>query len=296
LKNKQLEKIKLKTFGRIVLIILWICLIFLTTKGIISILNPNKLSKEDIKIETSKNTASKIIEDNAVSFAENFTKEYLSYYGDEDEYKKRISLFTSNNLDFENTTPFNVTYVNAINHYWSGKNTILVDCVIRGSVYNPEGKDKTVVKIPDEKVYYLRIAVSVFDGNFLISDYPTFISSPSKIQLETTNNIDGTELDDENKKNNIKNVITSFLTAYNRGQNTEMKYFAENLQIKESGKPFDFESLKDIQINWNEKDEFYVKTSYYVSKDGSRFTQNMEFKLKMKTDKYIITKYNTKIY
>jgi hypothetical protein len=67
------------------------------------------------------------------------------------------------------------------------------------------------------------------------------------------------------------------------------------VNIIERAKSFEFYDLKDFLVYLEDENIFYVKASYYVGKDEDKFLQNMEFKLKLKDNKFIILEYNTKI-
>jgi len=303
-KNK-IEKFKKKNLNKVGAFLLWICLIFLVIKGVSSIINPNRFDKEDLKIELANEKTQTQIEKNAISFAENFAKDYMTFNGSKDDYQSRLANYIDD-LQIENNNLFNVDYVNSINYKLTTGNTILVDCVIKGDSLTPnttstESPDKITISNTSQnftKVFYIRIPVKIIDSkNFIICDYPTFISGPNKIDLKETEQLKGTELDDDNKKSQIKKILNSFLKAYYEGANTEIGYFVENYNSIERKKPFEFKELQDLKINWDEKNIFYIKAAYVVTNENVAFTQNMEFKVKLNpNNKFIILDYNTKIY
>jgi hypothetical protein len=294
LKNKKIEKLKIKFFGKTALIILWSSLFFLVFKGIWSIVNPINIDVESIKKEYEDKTLENQIIDNAISFAENFSKEYMSYYGDSDEYSKRIKYFTKDELNLENTKLFEVTYVNSFNYSELENNLIIVDCLVSGEEFSNDEKKENSEKIGSEEKYYIRSAVKIKNEKFVICAYPVFISSPASVEIDDEI-LKGEELDDESKESEIKKVIVSFLKAYYEGENTEIQYFMDNLKSNEKSKAFKFSSIDNLNINWNKEDLYYVKTSYYATDGDNKFLQSMEFELKLKDKKFVITKYDVKL-
>ncbi|MEN8906291.1 MAG: conjugal transfer protein [Clostridiales bacterium] len=294
MKNNKLEKIRLKTFGNIALVILWTCLIFIFIKGTISIAKPVEVNIKDIDSE-QKESSKKLIESRAIAFAENFTREYMTYLGDDEDYIKRLKEFVSNDLTMENSRLFSTSYVNSTKTNWIDEETILVDCTVIGFYQNKEN----IIQNPDilktEEIYHIRTAVNIIDNKFLITEYPTLISSPKKATLDNkTQNEDLEEIDKKDREQ-IEKVVKSFLIAYYEGKNTEIDYFVDDLKINEKPKSFKFKELKDLSIYMDNEITFHAKTSYYVGKNEDKLLQNMEFRLKVKDNKFIILKYDTKI-
>jgi formylmethanofuran dehydrogenase subunit E len=287
LQNKKVEKLKLKIFRKSVLILLWSCLIFIFVKGIISIINPLDIDYEILNQKSEEENLNINLNKNAISFTENFVKEYMNYSGDIDEYKKRLKPFIVENLEIENSKIFNVSYVNSISSDEIEDNLISVDCLVCGNSLLEDNK-----KTSEEK-YYLRSTVKIVNNNFVITDYPIFISSPKSIEVDDES-LKGEDLDDENQKEQIQKVIESFLKAYYEGENTEIKYFVENFKLSEKEKPFKFSDIKDFSVT-KDKDTFYVRTSYHVTDTENNFLQSMEFKLILNNKKYVITDYNNNL-
>jgi hypothetical protein len=287
LRNDNLKKIKSKTFGNIALLILWAGLIFILIKGTVSIAKPVEIDTYDIENQTQKENSKKLLELRATAFAENFIRDYMTYLGDEEDYAKRLKEFISDDMVIENPRIFNTSYVNSTKIKWIDEEVILVDCIVKGS-----GKENSDT-LNTEETYYMRAAVNIIDDKFLISDYPTLISTAKKATKDDKEPKE--EIEDKNERKQIEKVVKSFLTAYYEGKNTEIEYFVDGISTNESSKSFKFKELKDFSIYMDSENIFHAKASYYVGKDDDKLLQNMEFRPKIKDDKFVILKYDTKI-
>ena len=133
-KRKDEEDIKTGLIRNIAKVVLWVGLLFVIYKGVISIVRADNVNALEDKAfdryleQIEKNT----IERKAISFAENFAIEYMTFYGDNDDYEKRLNKFSD--LEF-NKNP-NIFMEAVVSNWEESKwikedELILVDCFVK---------------------------------------------------------------------------------------------------------------------------------------------------------------------
>lgn len=150
----------------------------------------------------------------------------------------------------------------------------------------------------EREVYYIRVSIYIQDGKFSINKYPIFISNPNR-KNRVEEEIKGVEVQDEGEKKQIEKLLKSFLTAYYNGENTEISYFLENddFMTNEEVKEFKFSEIDNIDLNWDEKSNYFVNLIYTVTQDnGFEIKQQMQFEIIKNDDKFKILKYDSSVF
>ncbi|MFV0518269.1 MAG: hypothetical protein ACK5MV_12810, partial [Aminipila sp.] len=105
--DEKVKEVKTDTFMKVGRIILWLVILFLLFKGVVSVLAPSS----DIKIEqmiTDYRADAELRERmqvQAAAFAEDFAYEYYTFSGKyNSDYEQRVRRYTAKNLDIKSPT------------------------------------------------------------------------------------------------------------------------------------------------------------------------------------------------
>ena len=132
--SKKMEKIKINKFKRVFQIFLWVLVLFIITRGVFSFMrkDESKAIKASIKEMANSQDKKRLVELNAVSFAESFTKAFVEYDGDETAYKNNISKYVSSDFKVGSSAAnAEVMEIIPAKSEWLGDKKILIDCIVK---------------------------------------------------------------------------------------------------------------------------------------------------------------------
>jgi hypothetical protein len=325
-RDKKNEVIKITKMNKgykrkLIIILVWIFIGFLIIRGVGTIIKGNKINLKPFKNEITKNIDKKTVESEATAFAENFTNEYFSYNGDDDEYYSRLAKYT--NLDFSATKleKMDVVYVNIIKSNWQTDKLLIVDLKVKISEI-PDGdfidkyidnnqtstnqknnsKSTSMPQLTNTDNYslyetlYFRVPIST-DKGFVVCNYPTFIGTPSINKDENENKLPGNLLKDENTIKEIEKLVDAFLNGYYKGDSTELSYYMKDKESKINcinSSKYEIGSIDKIIIN-EYKEKYYVKTSYQIKYKENLIENGMEFRIVKINEKLFVEEFNSAI-
>jgi len=316
-KSIKITKLSKQYKNKIITVILWICLGFLILRGAGTIVRGNSINLKPFKDKITQNIDKKTTKENkGVAFAENFATEYFNYTGDDKDYYERLSKYSTLDFSRSKLNNMDVNYVNRVDTKWQGDNNLIVDLKVKVTEIKiksflakfitptvpgttPSNSPEPTVE-PDENkqltdILYVRIPVSVENNNYKIIGYPTFINNPGIKNDESQRKLPGESLKENKEKDEIENLVKSFINGYYNGNKTELSYFLKN---KNPTNYLNGEyKVKDIsKIDITKKDEtYYVVATYQVSYNESLFDNGMEFKIIKEQDKLFVEEYNSVI-
>lgn len=232
--KKQSEKeyvIKKTTHMKITRCVLWFMLGFIFLRGVISCLHVDKTAEingliQDFKSEfySTKDTSNEIL-----SFAQNFTYEYLTYDVDgKESFINRISPYASKKVvGIENIYDFKskceVIYAAAyktekISEY---QVDVFVRATIKYTIYDVQEDNSTNI-VNRLKEVVVRVPVSVGKKGYAIEDLPVFVNDTMFDESNCTSTCPGSEIDSEQYEETVKN----FLKAYCGADQSVLDYFS----------------------------------------------------------------------
>jgi hypothetical protein len=310
--NPKKEKVIL-IIGKI---ILWTIIIIIASKGVSSILkgNANLIIRDNIRKSVQKDFKKESVEKEAVAFAKNFLVEYMTYGGDEKDYSKRLSKFSS--LKFENELQVSdVIYVNNTMSKWINDKLILVDCKIKVTSLEdnhlavfvpnnggtPTPQPTSTINLTENmqtktSIIYMRVPVSC-GTSFSVNSYPLVVEGTSNVNTEKESKIPGTLLDKDSEASEVEKTIKSFLDSYYKGSDDIDFFLAKSAHndINKLDGSFKIKSFEQITIN-KYKDKYYTRVNYTITGKNITLKQNFDFICISNDGKYLIEKFNLKLF
>lgn len=293
-------------------VILWIMLGFVFLKGVIVSLQPTATTEARILINNFKSEFAEYKDDNEeiLSFAENFAKEYLTYAEKgENDYKNRLQPYVGQNVlniseinDFKGNAA--ATYVNAYRKEEYGNNQydvyVLAEVEYQKQTLNP-GQENTFITEFSHGQAILKVPVLSRDDKYVVEDIPMFVSDSLRLESYGGAEYYGTNVP-EVTTNAIRESLTSFLTAYyTQDQNVIEYYLSKNAdKSKFSGLKgrFILEKIEELKCYKEEGQKHYtciVKFKVKDSINGALIYQELNVKVINEEDKYYVQDINTKI-
>ena len=223
-KGAVLKKNTLLKIGRI---ILWIILLFVFFKGLISIFRPDTLSEaqELINDFNGQLEENKKLNQEISAFAQNYAREYLTYEaGEEDEYKKRLSVYMANSGSLEGMEIYRgaarAEYVQAyrMEQYAADKWDVYVlaevEYVISSGQDEQTSRQETCLKVP----------VLAREGKMIVESLPMFLNDSMLLEDYSAAEYTGTPADDQTA-GAVATAVTNFLEAYYGQNETAIEYY-----------------------------------------------------------------------
>jgi hypothetical protein len=297
---------------------LWVLILFFAVRGGFSFArkDESKAIKASIKDMASSQDKKRAVELNAVSFAEGFTRAFVEYDGDEAEHRNNLNKYISSDTRLVSSTAKTVILkVTPVKSEWLGDKKILVDCVARvmcvektdvvsptpiQSVSTKPGKSKapksksTPAADTGTKVneICLRVPVSIKSDGFVIENMPTFVAITSKSGQQSEVEEGGERIEDDG----IRDITKSFITAYCRGDKTEISYYMlpESKKIEGLGNNFTFGEINTFELR-KKDNKYFINVTYLVDSPVGSYLQGMQIIMVNKDKRYLVESLNTVI-
>lgn len=227
---------------------LWIMLIFFFVKGIWGTLKPDDSAEVTKVIRDFETSFAQYKGENEemMSFAQNFAKEYLTYQvKGENDYKNRIRPYVSTKVyntneitDFKSDAK--AIYVQAYKKEQYSVNQwdvyVLAEVVYSvpteipnsntntGSVSGNSQKEQTTeIKTIAEQTT-LKVPIYVNDGNYVVEDMPVFVTDSILLSQYEMIDYAGTTVSDV-ELSNIKSSLNNFFKAYYEENQSVIEYY-----------------------------------------------------------------------
>lgn len=229
--------LKKNTGMRVLRIILWMMLVFIFIKGVISIFQKEDgIDEVNAIISNFRQEFASVKDENEelLSFAQNFCREYLTYrIGEKEDYAERIREYVSgtvyNNgslVDFKANAL--CTYINAYRkeEYAPGQYDVYVYAVVEyeKQILNEDGQTYTTDITQAETTMIVPVYVS--DGSYIVEDIPFFVEdSVAADSYAEQNYSGGTAVTDAAKAEAVKTSVSNFLTSYYMAEQSVIDYY-----------------------------------------------------------------------
>lgn len=215
------------TFLKISRIALWGMLIFFFVKGIFYTFRPDTVTEAENLIQNfNADLEYKKKMNNEVSaFAQNFSREYLTYTaGEEDEYKTRLQQYMAGAGKLDSMEIYRgssqAIYVQAYrmeqfaDHQWDVFVLAEVEYQIFSGQEMQTERKQTCMKVP----------VLAQENGMIVEALPMFIHDDVLLKDYKASEYSGTALDDKTVSE-IKTAVTNFLKAYYEQDETVINYY-----------------------------------------------------------------------
>lgn len=297
-------------------IVLWTMLVFVFFKGIVSIFQKEDgIDEVNAIINNFRQEFSSVKDENEelLSFAQNFGREYLTYrVGEKDDYIDRIREYASSTVynnsslvDFKASAV--CTYINAYRkeEYAAGQYDVYVYAIVEyeKQILNEDGQNYTAEVTQAETTMIVPVYASA--GRYMVEDIPLFVADSVADDSYTAQSgySGGATLTDATKVEAVQTSIINFLTAYYTAEQSVIDYYLASTADRSSfvglNGRYSFEYLDSIKCYQN-ADGSILAVACFVIKDTVNEAQlYQEFNVLLKEDqasgRYYILDMNTKI-
>lgn len=303
--------LKKNTTMKFLRVIFWGILIFLLIKGIVVSFRPDNSVEVREMIKNFKEEYG-ILKDESegiYSFTKNFVKEYLTYSNDfEEEYKERIKPYVVREiynmpdiLDFKGNTE--VLYVEAYRKedYTENRSDVYVLADIRYSIQKISEDGEDYDTIIEEGRSILKVPVYKKNNKFIVEDLPLFVQDDVQLDEEnyTTEDVYMREMQDDQEKEVIKEMLNNFFTAYYKDEQGIIDYYISPDAEKENfiglNGRYLFKEIKDIQILEGEGSKTcIIKVNIVDGINGATIQQRFCLNIIKDKDHYYVKDITTK--
>jgi len=309
-KEEPAYRVRKNTGAKVLRAVFWFMLIFIFIRGVTSVLAPNQHEETEQMIADFKAEYSTFSNQNAeaMAFAQNFAKEYLTYKEKgEQEYKIRIQPYVTTTflnagkwVDFKAAAT--VTYAEAYRVESYSKNQldvyVLVDVEYSNRYLLEDGQTYTT-EITNRQVV-LKVPVYTENELYVVENIPLMVNDSNYIEKYKISDYSGTALSDTTT-NAIETSVTNFLKAYfEQDENVINYYLAENADkdsfIGLDGR-FTFQKIENIRCYREEGSDIIVCLAEFKIKDGENgavMLQKINLSILENGGKYYIESMNTR--
>ncbi len=291
---------------KILRIVLWTMLIFVFFKGVVSIFQRDKSEVVDQMIRDFKASYSQFTNQNeeVMSFAQNFAREYLTYTArGEEDYKSRLKDYVAANFFSDTVSDFSASaeaiYVRAyrMEDYSDNQVDVYVQAEVEytrrilqdGTTYTEEvTRQPVTLKVP---VYYS-------NGRYVVESLPLMVSDSVYLKKYSPERYYGTSLGDA-EATAVKTSVTNFLKAYCEQDESVINYYLDSSADKDAFTGLDgrftFSDISDISCYQGENGIICL-VSFHITDTGNntQLLQKMNLTLRESGGKYYIKTADTR--
>lgn len=300
---------KKNTGMKVMRIVFWVMLVFVFIRGIVTIFKPDKEEAIEAMIADFKANYSDFTNQNeeVMSFAQNFAKEYLTYeVKGEESYKKRLQDYvTTSFLNTGYICDFNseakVTYAQAyrMEDYSDNQKDIyvLVEMTYTSQQLDEAGENYTTISSSNQLV--LRVPVYCNNGLYIVENIPQIVSDSNYLNSYKPEDYYGTSLTDI-QKTAVDTSVENFLRAYYEQDESVINYYLESNADKNTfcglNKRFTFESIDTINSYLSESGNIICLVTYMIkdSENGAKMLQKINLSVQENGGKYYIESMNVR--
>lgn len=310
-KRPQKEKssgyvMRKNTYMKFMRIILWVMLTFIFMRGVVSIFERDKSDVMAQMIRDFKANYSKFTNQNeeVMSFAQNFTREYLTYEArGEADYKERLKKYVSNNFFNEKVSDFSAgaeaVYVQAyrMEDYSSTQKDVYVLAEVEYSK-NVLGEEQSYTNVEERKPVTLKVPVYCENGNYVVEGIPLLVADSVSVERYLPEEYYGTTISDADAAK-VKTSVENFLKAYYEQDESVINYYLDSAADKQSflGLEGRFVFLEISSIKCYQGEEGIICLVNYRLKDVGndvKMLQKIHLTVKESGGKYYICDMNAR--
>lgn len=298
---------KKNTGLRILRVCLWGMLIFVFIRGVVSIFQRNKADVVDGMIRDFKANYSEFTNRNEelMSFAQNFAKEYLSYENrGEEDYKKRLQGYVAEGFwnggqqDFKASAE--AVYVNAYRMEEYSKNQ--ADVYVRAEVeYKKTVKEgESYTEEISRKPVTLKVPVFYSGGRYVVESLPQFVADSLLLEGFRADSYYGDTAVTEEEAAKLKTSVQNFLKAYLEADESVIFYYLDASADKKEFSGLDgrflFKSIEDIKCYRNTDGKIVCLVTYKISdaENNTALLQKVNLTLQSSGGKYFVITMDTR--
>lgn len=215
--------------------ILWTILIYFFVRGIAITFRPDDKAEVTQMITKFRQDFSnyKDQDNEIMSFAQDFVKEYLTYKNKDDEdYKKRIRKYVTDN--FYNTSQImdlngdaKAIYVQAYKkqEYSPNQYDIYVKAEVNYTIQTVSQDENTFKSKNENQEVILKVPVFVKGKSYVVEDIPMFVNDNERYNGYQAIEYSDTELSDDKVKDQIEKSLNNFFKAYYEQNQSVINYY-----------------------------------------------------------------------
>ncbi len=300
--------VKKNTGMKVLRIILWMMLIFIFVRGIVTILKPDKEEEVARLIREFKADYSDFSNQNneIMAFAQNFAREYLTYeVKGEDDYKVRLAPYVSANFlnasvnDFKGTA--SAVYVQAyrVEDYSDAQKDVYVLAEVEYSSRKLDADGQTYVT--ESKKDYITLCVPVYiskEQTYVVENIPLMVSDSISAEY-TVQDYYGSALE-ESKVVAVKTAVENFLKAYYEQDESVLNYYlaaeADRQKFQCLQGRFSFEGIDSLKCYQDESGDIICLVEFKIQDINNevKLLQKINLSIRESGGKYYIESMGTR--
>lgn len=309
-KEKSDEYIMKKNTGMMILrIIFWIILIFIFIRGIITIFRPDKEDTVDQMISEFKANYNTFTNENeeVMSFAQNFAKEYLTYaVKGEEDYKKRIQTYVTaaflnagDICDFSSSAEASYVQAYKMEDYSTDQKDVYVLAKIKYSMQKLAEDGQTYTTEESSNQLVLKVPVYCQNGSYVVENIPQIVSDTNYLNDYKVEDYYGTSLTDI-QNTAVETSVVNFLKAYYEQDESVIDYYlgdnADKSNFTGLAGRFTFMSIDTINSYLMESGDIICLVTYMIkdSENGAKMLQKINLSVQENGGKYYIESMNVR--
>lgn len=310
-KEKEEYVIKKDTKRKTLRFVFWALLIFFFVRGISVSLRPDQTKEVEQKITTFKHEFSNYKDQDSeiLGFAQNFTKEYLTYEtNNQQDYIDRLKVYVSDNflrasdiVDLKGNAK--VIYAEAYRKEKYSESQVDVYVLAEVEYLIPQMSDDGSTY--DDEIKYqevqLKVPVYVDKNSYIVEDIPLYVNDVTKSADYKENSFTGNELTSDVIKDGVEKSLQSFFKAYYEADQNVINYYltkdADITKFQGLHGRMKFDDIEELRCFQKEGDNYIVcitKIKIIDAVNGVKVLQQFNLTLKKDGDKYYVKDMETK--
>lgn len=302
--------LKKNTGMKVARTLFWIMLIFIFTKGVLSIFKTDTQKQAEELIRNFKAEYNDFTSQNAeiMAFAQNFSREYLTYtQRGEDDYKKRLKPYVSSAfmassgmIDFTASAAADYVQAYRIDDYSENQKDVYViaEVCYENRMLNDDGQTYTTRE--SKRTLTLRVPVYVKGGSYVVEEIPLMVADESVYLSDYVIEAYYGTATNEEKTAAIKTSVENFLKAYLEQDESVINYYLSNTCDKADftglqGR-FTFYSIEKISCYTDESGNILCIVEFQIkdAENGVKMLQKINLSMSENGGKFYINDMNVR--
>lgn len=290
---------------KVLRIVLWVILIFVFIRGLVSIVRPDSYHVAIDTIKEFRDDFSKIknSEEELFAFSQNFIYEYTTYeIRKEIDYINRIKNYA--NIAFTKELRFTgkaeCLYARAyrLEKYAENRYNVYVLAKVQYTKKKMDEKNTTFIDdvIVQERVF--KVPIYQEKGKYIVDDFPAYVEDSQKIENFRPISYNGKELTiDESVK--IRESLNNFFHSYYEDEQSIIDYYlssnADKTKFKGLNKQVLYKELQSLKVYKQNQDTYLALVGLIVSDQDTEIQQNFNVLVVVKDSRYYIEDFDTRV-
>lgn len=297
--EKKVSRIKTDGLMKTGRVILWVVIIFLVFRGIVSIISPSsELRMEQIVTDYRADAELReTVQLGAAAFAEDFAREYYTFSGKyNSDYVQRVKQYLAKNTEIKSpvtgqySTFVNFASAQKVNYQNSKDYDVDVHLQV---TYTPINEGQEIL----QKEVYIRVPVSSNGkGRYAVTSLPAYIPQIEAAQIVGVDTYKGLKVESSEEKK-IKETLNSFFSVYYGGTSNEISYYlTPDSNISESAQGMvEYQKLNYATVYRDEVNaDYLVEAELTVVDNGQGMQQRLFIRMQYAKKHYYIKSINTR--